>query len=177
MNLDFSCNWRKNKEPTSGLEPLTCSLRVSYSIPKERPAPPILSSHKLDLAPFRLLRAQEWLPLVAAAPRLPALEDRLRVVQEMAHRRNVGASEHRAARALAGTTGEKPAAQRRNSRFTISQDERGGRRSTGLRRRKEGSRQEASSVGGHRGVSAQDQGPQRQGTRSGRYQVGVGDRT
>src|SRR5215207_197710 len=42
----------KDKKPTSGLEPLTCSLRVSYSIPKERPAPPISSSHKLDLAPF-----------------------------------------------------------------------------------------------------------------------------
>src|SRR3712207_4370099 len=34
----------------------------------------------------RLLRAQERLPLALAAQRLPAVEDRLRLVQEVAHR-------------------------------------------------------------------------------------------
>ena len=33
--------------------------------------------------------------MAATAPRLPALEDRLRLVQEVAHRRDVEASEHR----------------------------------------------------------------------------------
>src|SRR5215216_2704876 len=42
-----------------------------------------------------LLRAQERLPLAATAEGLPALEERLRLVQEVAHRRDVEASEHR----------------------------------------------------------------------------------
>src|SRR4051794_19861542 len=37
----------------------------------------------------RLLRPKEWLPLAALAPRLPAVGDRLLVVQEMAHRRDL----------------------------------------------------------------------------------------
>src|SRR4028119_2477736 len=38
----------------------------------------------------RLLRPQERLSMAAFAPRLPALEVRLRLVQEVAHRRDVG---------------------------------------------------------------------------------------
>src|SRR5215208_7171821 len=79
---------------------------------------------RLLLAQERL--AQERLPLATFAPRLPAVEDRLPLVQKMAYRRSV--------RALAGTTGEKPAAQRGDSRFSVGQDEWGRRRSTGLRR-------------------------------------------
>jgi hypothetical protein len=67
---------------------------------------------------YVLLRAA--LPL-AVAPKglLPAMEDPLRPVQEeVAHRRDVGAAERRAARAPAGTTtGHKPADQRRHSGF------------------------------------------------------------
>src|SRR5215218_9548818 len=82
----------------------------------------------------RLLLAQERLPLATFAPRLPAVEDRLPLVQKMAYRRCVGAAQPDAVRALAGTTGEKPAAQRGDSRFSVGQDEWGRRRSTGLRR-------------------------------------------
>jgi hypothetical protein len=46
----------------------------------------------------RLLRPKERLPMAATAQGLPALEDRLRLVQEVAHRWDVGAPEHRAAR-------------------------------------------------------------------------------
>ena len=41
----------------------------------------------------RLLRTQERLPLAVVAEGLPAVEDRLRLVQEVAHRRDVGAPE------------------------------------------------------------------------------------
>src|SRR5918995_141364 len=49
----------------------------------------------------RLLRAKERLPLAVAAEGLPALEDRLRLVQEVANRRYLGTSERPAARASA----------------------------------------------------------------------------
>src|SRR5918995_103827 len=71
----------------------------------------------------RLLRAQERLPLAAFAPRLPALEDRLRLVQEMAHRRDVGASEHRTARAPAFAAWQEPEPQRRDRRLPIREDD------------------------------------------------------
>ena len=41
----------------------------------------------------RLLHTQKRLSLAALATRLPALEERIRLVQEVAHRRNVGALE------------------------------------------------------------------------------------
>src|SRR5215212_1521588 len=103
------------------------------------------------------------------------------LLQDLAARWGLGAAKHHAARALAGAAGEKPQAQRGNGRFTIGQDDRGGRRSAGLRRWKESSRQKAPFVGGHRGVSFEGsfegQGPQRQGPRPRRHQVGIGDRT
>src|SRR5918993_1618074 len=88
----------------------------------------------------RLLRAQERLPLAAFAPRLPALEDRLRLVQEVAHRRDVGAPERWAARALAVAGREGPAPQRRHRRLPVCEDDGGGRGAKGLRRRQEGPR-------------------------------------
>src|SRR5215210_971094 len=45
----------------------------------------------------RLLRPKEGLPLAHAGAGLSALEDRLRLVQEMAHRRHLGATKCRAA--------------------------------------------------------------------------------
>ena len=51
----------------------------------------------------RLLRAKERLSLAVVAEGLPSLEDRLRLVQEMAHRWDVEAPERRTARALACT--------------------------------------------------------------------------
>src|SRR5215213_7884110 len=49
----------------------------------------------------RLLRPKERLPLAMAAEGLPAVEDRLRLVQEVAHRWYVAAPERPAARAPA----------------------------------------------------------------------------
>src|SRR5215213_3351648 len=46
-----------------------------------------------------LLRSEERLPLAFAGEGLPTVEDHLRLVQEMAHRWDVGAPERRAARA------------------------------------------------------------------------------
>src|SRR5215216_3397630 len=115
--------------------------------------------------------------LASIAARLPALEDCPSLLQDLAPRWGLGAAEHRAARALASTAGEKPTTQRGNGRFAIDQDYRGGWRSARLRRRKEGSRQKAPSVSGYGRVGAQGQGPQRQGTRPRWDQVGAGDCT
>ena len=67
----------------------------------------------------------------------------------------VGAAKYGAAPALAGTEGQKPAAQCWDGRLTVGQNDRGGRRSTRLRWWEEGSWQKASSVGGHGGTRAQ----------------------
>src|SRR5688500_14645763 len=56
----------------------------------------------------RLLRLEERLSLAVVAEGLPAVEDRLRLVQEMAHRWDVGAPERRAARALAPAAWQGP---------------------------------------------------------------------
>jgi hypothetical protein len=55
----------------------------------------------------RLLLAQERVSLAASAPRLPAVENRLPLVQEMAHRRNLQAAQRGATRALANAIGKK----------------------------------------------------------------------
>jgi len=55
----------------------------------------------------RLLLAQERMPLAIFAPRLPAVENRLPLVQEVAHRRNLRAAQRGAARVLAEATKEK----------------------------------------------------------------------
>src|SRR5687767_14247139 len=56
-----------------------------------------------------LLRSKERLSLEATSPRLPALGNRLLVVQKMAHRRNLRATQRRSARGLAGPLGQGPA--------------------------------------------------------------------
>src|SRR5215217_5264508 len=68
--------------------------------------------------------------------------------------------EHCAARALTGAVGKELAAQRRNGRLTVGQNDRGGRRGAGIRWREEGTRQKAASVSGHGGTRPQGQGPQ-----------------
>ena len=54
------------------------------------------------------------------------MKDRLRLVQEVAHRRDVGAPERRAARALAVAGREGPAPQRRHRRLPVHEDDGGG---------------------------------------------------
>src|SRR5919112_705049 len=46
-----------------------------------------------------LLRSEERMPVAAFAPRVPAVEDRIRLVQEVAHRRDLGTPKRRAERA------------------------------------------------------------------------------
>src|SRR5215211_2843815 len=70
----------------------------------------------------RLLRAKERLPVAAFAPRVPALEDRLRLVQEVAHRRDLGAPERRAARASTVPSWQGPTPQRGHRGFSVGQD-------------------------------------------------------
>ena len=59
-----------------------------------------------------LLRPQERPSLAVVAPRLPALGDRLLVVREVAHRRDLRAAQRRATRAVAGSLGQEPAPER-----------------------------------------------------------------
>src|SRR3712207_5050860 len=66
----------------------------------------------------RFLRPEERLPLAVAAEGLPALENSLRLVQEVAYRWDVGAFERRAAQATKGAVGQEPATQRRDRGFS-----------------------------------------------------------
>jgi hypothetical protein len=91
-----------------------------------------------------LLHLEEWLSLAASASRIPALGNRLLLVQEMAYRWDVGEVKRRASRVLADTVGEKPTTQCRHRRLTVGQDYRGGRRTARIRWWQEAPRQEAS---------------------------------
>jgi hypothetical protein len=98
-----------------------------------------------------LLCAKERLPLAHVAEGLPALEDRLRLVPEAAHRRYLGAPERRTALTLARTAWKGPQVQRGHSGLPFGQDHRSGRPRARLRPRLGSGRQEAPPVGGHRG--------------------------
>src|SRR5215210_3703629 len=74
----------------------------------------------------RLLRAKERVSLAHATLRVSAVEDRLRLVQEVAHRWYLGATKRRAARAPAGEVGQGPPAQCGHSGLTDGQDHRRG---------------------------------------------------
>src|SRR5918998_3072811 len=97
--------------------------------------------------------------------RVSALEGRLLLVQEMAHRGHLRAAKRSIARTPAKTLGEKRTTQRRDSGLPVRKDYRGRRRTTRLRRRQDSARQEASSAGGHRRLGSQSQDPQREGSR------------
>src|ERR671911_1913612 len=99
----------------------------------------------------RLLRLEERLPVAAVAPRLPTLEDCLRLVQAVAYRWNVGTSERRAARAAALAAWQEPEPQCWDRGLSVSQDYGGGRQRAWLRPRQEVGRQKAPFAGGHRG--------------------------
>jgi transposase len=104
----------------------------------------------------------------------PAMEDRLRLVQEVAHRRYPRAPQRRPARAAADSFGQELAPQRGHRRLAVHEDYRRGRRTEGLRRRKEGSGQKAPPARGHRGLGHEGQGPQRKGTRPGWLEAATG---
>ena len=71
-----------------------------------------------------LLRPEERLPLAFAAERLPTLEDRLRLVQEVAYRRHLGErlNAELCASGCGVASGQGPAPQRRDCGFSVSQD-------------------------------------------------------
>jgi len=75
----------------------------------------------------RLLRAKERLSLATIAEGLSAVEDRLRLVQEVAHRRHLGAPERRTARASTVPPWQGPEPQRGDRGFSVGEDLRGGR--------------------------------------------------
>src|SRR5919107_4090671 len=68
------------------------------------------------------LSPQERMSLANAAEELPAVEDRLRLVPEVAHRRYLRAPECGAARAPEGATRQEPQAQRGDSGLSVGQD-------------------------------------------------------
>src|SRR5215218_10326475 len=106
----------------------------------------------------RLLRAKERLPVAAFAPRVPALEDGLRLVQEVAHRRDLGALERRVARASTVPPWQGPESQRGDRGFSVGEDLGGGRKRARLRPRQECGREKAPFARRHRGFGAQGQG-------------------
>src|SRR5215213_8902348 len=122
----------------------------------------------------RLLRPKERLSLAAFAPRVPALENRLRLVQAVEARRHLGALEHRAARASTVSPGQGPTPQRRHRGLPVGQDHRSGRQRARLRPRQEAGRQKAPSAGGYRRFGAQSQSTQRQSSRRRWHQAAVG---
>jgi hypothetical protein len=75
----------------------------------------------------RLLRPQERLPLAVATEGLPALEDGLRLIQALAHRRDLGAAERRAARAAAVSPWQELKPQLRYCGLSVGKDHWGGR--------------------------------------------------
>ena len=102
----------------------------------------------------RLLRAKERLPVAAFAPRVPALEDRLRLVQEVAHRWDLGTPERRAARASTVPSWQGPTPQRGHRGFSVGQDLGSGRPRARFRPRKESERKKAPFARRHRGLGA-----------------------
>src|SRR5215210_8164449 len=74
----------------------------------------------------RLLRAEERLPVADVADGLPALEDRLPLLQEVAHRRDLGADEPRPAPATEGEARPGARAQRGDRRRAVHKDDRAG---------------------------------------------------
>src|SRR5215207_493786 len=105
----------------------------------------------------RLLHLEKWMSLAVTSPRVPTLEDRLPLLPPVEDQRHLRATQRSVARAPADLLRQEPAAQRWDSRLPVGQDHWSGWRTAGLRRWQEGSRQEKTSTGGHRGISAQSQ--------------------
>ena len=86
----------------------------------------------------RLLPPKERLPMATAPPRLPQVAHRLVVLQEMAHRRDLGAPQSGPPRTPQGALEARSSAKRRSGRFPVGEEYRGGRRRARLRRWQEG---------------------------------------
>jgi transposase len=145
--------------------------------PNKRGRPRIHSSRViLDAIFFYVLRSGcPWRLLPREFPPWKTVHHYL--LQDLAARWGMGAAKQGIARALAGTAGEKPTAQRRNGRFAIGRDEWGRWRTEGLRWRQEGPGPQATPARRYGRFGAQSQGTQRQGPRPRRDQVGSGGST
>src|SRR5215212_3492553 len=147
------------KYPTDLSDEEWCCIRPHLPEPTREGRPRL---HGLAADPRRrLLRAEERLSLAMAAEGLPSLEDRLRLVQEVAHRRYLGTPERRTARTLARTAWKGAQAQRGHRGLPVGQDHGRGRKRARLRPRQGSGGQEASPAGGHRGSGAPSAGTQR----------------
>ena len=92
-----------------------------------------------------LLYLEEWLSLAVSSPRVPTLEGSLPLLlARVEDQRHLRETQRGAARALAHMLGQEPAPQRGDSRLAVGKDHWSRRRTKRLRRRQEGSRQQAS---------------------------------
>jgi hypothetical protein len=82
-------------------------------LPAPQPYGPRIHSPR-EILKRRLLHLEKRVCLEALAPRLPSLENRPPLLQDLVHRRYLGAAKCGTARALANKAGKKPTAQRRN---------------------------------------------------------------
>src|SRR5215213_3804672 len=88
----------------------------------------------------RLLHRSRRLCLATAATRLPALEDRLPLLQDLAYRRHLGEDARRPAQTSEGAHKEEPAAQCGDSGWPVGEDHWRRRTTARLRWRQEGQR-------------------------------------
>jgi hypothetical protein len=102
-----------------------------------------------------LLHHPQRMCLASTPARLPTLEDRSSLLQDLANRRYVGALKHSTAGTLAGTAREKPLSQRWDSRFAVGQDDWSRRGAKRLRRWQEGQMPKATPAGGYGRAGAQ----------------------
>ena len=119
-------------------------LDANLPAPQPYGRPLIHSPPKILKSVFYLLEA--GVPS-GSCPTTSSLENCPSLLQDVTYRPHFGAAKHGTARALAGTAGKKPAAQRWDGRLTVGQNDRSRWRSTGIRWREKGSRQEASPLG------------------------------
>jgi hypothetical protein len=114
------------------------ALETAPPRPETPRAPATVAQSPPDPRRRLLLRAQERLPVADAAEGLPAVEDYVPLLQEVAHRRDFGGDEPGAAAAVEAGARTRPRAKRRDSGLPVGKDDRGWRRAEGLRRRQEG---------------------------------------
>jgi hypothetical protein len=138
------------------------ALRPSSEVPRTTEDPQSSRNPKRCL-----LYLEEWMSLAVTSPRISTLEDHLPLLPRVEDRRHLRKTQRSAARALADLLRKESPTQRRDSRLAVGQDNRGGWRTEGIRRRKEDSWQEAPSLGGYGGIGPKSQGAQCENPRAG----------
>src|SRR5919112_272984 len=100
--------------------------------------------------------------LASAALRVPALEDRSSLLQDLAHRRYLEEAARSPARTAASPYGQRSSTEYEHSGFAVSEDYLGGRRGSRIRRRQEGKGKKTSLAGRHRRLGPKSEGPRGQ---------------